>query len=178
MRPEAADSHFAARSLILPPPADNLRRSRQTIGREPHAPQPHPLRGKVVLDLAPLGWFHLAERVDPFWTTLNYHDLHVPKYADVDMAAFNKLVFDSLKPGGSYFIVDHAAAAGTGATLSSTLHRIEEATVVQEVTAAGLRQPQALRVRVASQNCHIASLFSRGPELPACADQLLCGRKR
>lgn len=91
----------------------------------------------VTLDTAPLGAFDLPEKVDLFWTTLNYHDLHVPKYANVDMAAFNKHVFDSLKPGGVYLIIDHAAAKGTGATLSPTLHRIEEATVIQEVTAAG-----------------------------------------
>lgn len=94
-------------------------------------------RENVSLDLAPLGTFHLADKVDMFWTTANYHDLHVPKYANVDMAAFNKAVFDSLKPGGIYFVVDHAAAPGTGATLSPKLHRIDKATVVKEVTAAG-----------------------------------------
>jgi len=96
-------------------------------------------RNNVVLDLAPLGTFHLPEKVDLFWTTLNYHDLHVPKYANVDLAAFNKAVFDALKPGGVYFIVDHAAAPGTGASAAPTLHRIERSTVVQEVTAAGFR---------------------------------------
>jgi predicted methyltransferase len=96
-----------------------------------------PGRGNVSLDLAPLGSFHAAEKFDLFWTTINYHDLHIPKYATVDMVAFNKLVFDSLKPGGIYFIVDHAAAPGTGATLSPTLHRIDETTVISEVTAAG-----------------------------------------
>ena len=91
----------------------------------------------VALDLAPLGTFHLTDKVDVFWITANYHDLHIPKYANVDMAAFNKHVFDSLKPGGMYLIVDHAAAAGTGATLSPKLHRIDKATVIEEVTAAG-----------------------------------------
>ena len=81
----------------------------------------------------------MPEKVDLFWTSLNYHDLHIPKYANVDMTAFNKLVFDSLKPGGIYFIVDHASAPGTGASLSPTLHRIDEATVIQEVTAAGFK---------------------------------------
>ncbi len=98
-----------------------------------------PNRTNVSLDLAPLGTFHLNDKVDLFWTSINYHDLHVPKYANVDMAAFNKLVFDSLKPGGIYFIVDHAAADGTGATASPTLHRIEKATVISEVTAAGFK---------------------------------------
>ena len=98
-----------------------------------------PGRGNVALDVAPLGGFHLPEKVDLFWTTLNYHDLHVPKYANVDMAAFNKEVFAALKPGGIYLIEDHAAALGAGATVSPTLHRIERATVIQEVTAAGFR---------------------------------------
>jgi predicted methyltransferase len=55
------------------------------------------------------------------------------------MMAFNRHVFDSLKPGGVYFIVDHAAPVGTGVTLSPKLHRIEKATVIKEVTAAGFK---------------------------------------
>ncbi|HLY54075.1 MAG TPA: methyltransferase [Stellaceae bacterium] len=98
-----------------------------------------PNRGNISLDLSPLGTFKLTEKVDVFWTTDNYHDLHVPKYATVDIAAFNKQVFDSLKPGGIYIIVDHAAAPGAGATMSPTLHRIEKSTVIQEVTAAGFK---------------------------------------
>jgi predicted methyltransferase len=93
----------------------------------------------VSLDLSPLGGFHLPEKVDLFWTTLNYHDLHVPKYADVDMAAFNKAVFDALKPGGTYFIEDHAAAAGTGVADAPRLHRIEKSAVIAEVEAAGFK---------------------------------------
>jgi predicted methyltransferase len=98
-----------------------------------------PGHSNVAVDLAPLGEFHLSDKVDLFWTSLNYHDLHIPKYARVDMAAFNKHVFDSLKPGGVYFIIDHAAAKGAGATLSPKLHRIEKATVIAEVTAAGFK---------------------------------------
>jgi len=98
-----------------------------------------PGRSNVSLDLAPLGDFHLAQKVDIFWITDNYHDLHIPKYANVDMSAFNRHVFDSLKPGGYYFILDHAAAAGTGARLSPKLHRIDRQTVISEVTAAGFK---------------------------------------
>jgi predicted methyltransferase len=93
----------------------------------------------ATLGVSPLGEFNLPAKVDVFWTTDNYHDLHVPKYANVDMAAFNKHVFDSLKPGGLYIIVDHAANAGTGASDSPTLHRIEKATVIREVIAAGFK---------------------------------------
>lgn len=111
--------------------ADNINAAEELL-REPG-------RDNVSLDLAPLGRFKLPEQVDLFWTTLNYHDLHIAKYAKIDMAAFNKHVFDSLKPGGEYFIVDHAAPDGTGAKLSPKLHRIDKATVIQEVTAAGFK---------------------------------------
>jgi predicted methyltransferase len=96
-----------------------------------------PGHDNVLLDLAPLGTFHLPEKVDLFWTTLNYHDLHIKKEVNVDLAAFNKLVFDSLRPGGVYFIADHAATPGSGDSSSPTLHRIDEAMVIQEVKAAG-----------------------------------------
>jgi predicted methyltransferase len=93
----------------------------------------------VTMDVTPLGRFKVPEKVDVFWTTDNYHDLHVPKYANVEMAAFNKAVFDALKTGGTYIIVDHAAASGAGAKDSPTLHRIEKKTVIDEVTAAGFK---------------------------------------
>ncbi len=96
-------------------------------------------RKNVVLDLSPFGTFHLPEKVDVFWTTLNYHDLHVEKYGKVDMAAFNKQVFDSLKPGGIYLIVDHVAAPGSGETAPAALHRIDKAIVVKEVEGAGFK---------------------------------------
>jgi predicted methyltransferase len=98
-----------------------------------------PGHGNVVLELSQLGTFALPQKVDLFWTSLNYHDLHITRYANVDMMTFNKLVFDSLKPGGIYLLIDHAAAAGTGATQSPLLHRIERKRVIREVTAAGFR---------------------------------------
>ena len=96
-------------------------------------------KANVSLDLSPFGAFNVPEKVDVFWTTLNYHDLHVAKYGVVDMAAFNKHVYDTLKPGGVYFITDHDSAAGAGDGKAADLHRIEKATVVKEVTAAGFK---------------------------------------
>jgi len=78
---------------------------------------------------------NVPEKVDMVWTTDNYHDFH----NRTDMAAFNKAVFDVLKPGGIFLVEDHAAAPGAGATVTGTLHRIDPATVRQEVTAAGFK---------------------------------------
>lgn len=88
-----------------------------------------------VVELGPGPAFALPEQVDLFWTTENYHDLH--NLPDADLSVFNKRVFESLKNGGIYFIEDHAGAAGTGASETRTLHRIEPAEVRKEVEAAG-----------------------------------------
>jgi len=85
------------------------------------------------------GAFTLPEQVDLFWITQNYHDLHIKEYGSVDMAAFNKHVFASLKKGGVYFILDHQANAGTSEDDIAKLHRIEKAQLIREVEAAGFK---------------------------------------
>src|SRR5580700_7195463 len=46
-------------------------------------------------------------------------------------------VYERLKPGGFYVIVDHAAAVGAGTSDAQSLHRIEPASAREEVEAAG-----------------------------------------
>ncbi len=65
-----------------------------------------------------------------------YHDT---TFMEVDRAKMNKAIFDALKPGGFLVIADHSARPGEGATVGKTTHRIEESTLVAEVTAAGFR---------------------------------------
>ena len=86
----------------------------------------------------PLPQFVTPEPVDVVWTSDNYHDMHNKAYA-MDVNAVNKAVFKALKPGGYYVIVDHAAADSTGDDVTEKLHRIKEATVKQEVEAAGFK---------------------------------------
>lgn len=89
----------------------------------------------VAADFAKL---QLAEPVDLVWTSQNYHDLHLARM-NLDVAAVNRAIFQALKPGGLYVIVDHAAAAGTGLDVPDKLHRIDPAIVRREVEAAGFR---------------------------------------
>jgi len=65
-----------------------------------------------------------------------YHDT---TYMNVDRAAMDRKLYAALMPGGVLVIADHAALPGQGATVGKTLHRIEEATLRQEVEAAGFR---------------------------------------
>ncbi len=73
--------------------------------------------------------------VDVVWTSENYHDFHNGPTADI--AAFNKAMFNALKPGGIFIVEDHAAEAGSGVRDTGTLHRIDPAAARTEVTAAG-----------------------------------------
>lgn len=77
--------------------------------------------------------------VDVVWLHLFYHDLHTEliQKRGATAANFNQAVFQRLKPGGAYVIVDHAAAPGAGTTVAQSLHRIEPASVREEVEAAG-----------------------------------------
>lgn len=86
--------------------------------------------------------FKTPEPVDVVWTTENYHDFHNGPTANI--AALNKNVFDNLKPGGVFFVEDHAAAPGAG--LAAAAHggpngkgRMDEAVAKAELTAAGFR---------------------------------------
>lgn len=73
------------------------------------------------------------------WIHLFYHDLHTKlvQARGATAAAFNRAVYERLKPGGFYVIVDHAAAAGSGTSDTPSLHRIDPAAVRAEVEAAG-----------------------------------------
>ena len=76
--------------------------------------------------------------VDVVWLTDNYHDLHNPgPLAAGDVDAFNKAVFKVLKPGGIFFVIDHATAPGMGLTQTSTLHRIDPETTKTEIEKSG-----------------------------------------
>lgn len=80
-----------------------------------------------------------TQPADVVWLHLFYHDLHTALMQDkgATAAGFNRAVYDRLKPGGSYVIVDHAAAVEVGTSVAQSLHRIEPASVREEVEAAG-----------------------------------------
>ena len=94
----------------------------------------------VTLDVETFGQLKLAPgAADLFWITQNYHDLKIAEYGAVDLAQFNRQVFAALKPGGVYLVLDHQANPGITTAEIAKLHRVEKATVIAEVTAAGFR---------------------------------------
>ena len=81
----------------------------------------------------------VTQPANVLWLHLFYHDLHTTlmQAMGATAAQFNRAVYERLKPGGFYVIVDHAASVGTGTSEAQSLHRIEPATVRAEVEAAG-----------------------------------------
>jgi predicted methyltransferase len=75
-----------------------------------------------------------AKNIDLVVNFITYHDT---VWIGVDRAKMNKAVFDALKPGGSYVIVDASAKDGEGVKDAKTLHRIEESVVENEVKSTG-----------------------------------------
>ena len=100
-------------------------------------PPPNPNYPNVSYLHMPLDKLVAPELVDLVWTSQNYHDFHNPEFGSPDIAAMNKAIYDALKPGGTYLILDHAAEAGSGMRDTDTLHRIDPALVKKEVETAG-----------------------------------------
>ena len=98
---------------------------------------------------------------DVLWLHLFYHDLHTAlmQAKGGTAAQFNRAVYERLKPGGSYVIVDHAAAAGTGTSVAPTLHRIDPAAVRKEVEAAGFVLDAESTLLANNDDAHAIKVF-------------------
>ncbi len=78
----------------------------------------------------------LPQHVDEVFIVLYYHDLFINH---IDTASLNARIFKALKPGGTFFVVDHNAVPGSGITDTPKLHRIDPTVIEKEVTAAGFK---------------------------------------
>jgi predicted methyltransferase len=101
--------------------------------------------------------FTLPEPVDVVWTSQNYHDLH--NIPDTNVGDFDKAVFQALRPGGVFIVLDHSAEAGSGFRDTSTLHRIDEQAVRKEVEAAGFKYEGASEVLRNKDDPRTAKVF-------------------
>jgi predicted methyltransferase len=77
-----------------------------------------------------------AKNLDAVVVVLLYHDM---VWMGVDRDKMNKAVFDSLRHGGEYAIVDHSAPEGTATENVKTTHRIDELFVIRDVERAGFQ---------------------------------------
>jgi predicted methyltransferase len=149
---------------------------------KPDAPAGSPVPGAAVraiaseahyanVSVSPQHYAELSvpEKADLVWTTQNYHDFH--NLPNQDIAAINRAVANALKSGGVYFVLDHAAEPGSGARDTNTLHRIDKATVIQEVEAAGFRLAADSKLLANPGDPHTAKVFD--PQIRGHTDQFM-----
>ena len=154
-------------AVTSPPKPDKPAPPVQAIAADPHY-------GNVMVIMQPIKEVKLPEGVDLVWTSLNYHDFH--NIPDVDVATINRAVFAALRPGGTYLVLDHAAEAGSGSRDTNTLHRIDEDTAKQEVTAAGFKlvgESDILRNKSDPRTAKVSD-----PEIRGHTDQFLLKFKK
>jgi predicted methyltransferase len=72
-----------------------------------------------------------------------YHDLYWVDsegvWPKIDTSGVLDQLARALKPGGVLLLVDHSAKAGSGNTVASTLHRIEESHAIKDFESHGLK---------------------------------------
>jgi predicted methyltransferase len=98
-----------------------------------------PAYKNVIPVLMPGADLKIPGKADVAWTSDNYHDFHDEAFGPLDMQAFNKAIYDDLKPGGIYVVIDHATAPGKGMTQTETLHRSDPEAARKEVLAVGFK---------------------------------------
>jgi predicted methyltransferase len=114
-----------------------------------------------------------AGPVDLVFTAQNYHDLHLSRL-NLDVVGLDKQIYAALKPGGIFFIEDHAAAAGTGSDVSGAadkLHRIDEDFVKKEVESVGFKLERESNILRNPADDHSLLVFN--PAIRGHTDQFL-----
>jgi predicted methyltransferase len=128
-----------------------------------------PNYSNVSVVVEPFAQLKMPVPVDMVWTSQNYHDLH--NFPGLDITVFNQMVFEALKPGGTYLILDHATEPGAGTSETSTLHRIDPDTVKREVLAAGFVFAGSSNLLRQSGDPHTAKVFD--PSIRGRTDQFI-----
>jgi predicted methyltransferase len=114
----------------------------------PAGSMPLPKHPNVTVAVTRANTFSLPTKADVIWMRQNYHDLYDKFMGPADVPAFNKAVFNALKPGGRFVVIDHSAVDGSGLAATEKLHRIDAAVVKKDMAAAGFKfvgESQALR---------------------------------
>ena len=101
----------------------------------------------------------LPQKVDEVFMVLYYHDLFINK---IDTASLDARIFNALKPGGTFLIVDNNARPGSGTTDTPKLHRIDPAVIRKEVTAAGFKLVTQSKLLAHPEDDHSQLVFSPG----------------
>ena len=91
-------------------------------------------RDNVSYSVQRLDELNVSGSFDQVWMVLYYHDT---LWTGTDRGRMNRLIYDALKPGGTYFVIDHRAPPGAPESVGRELHRMDETIARREILAAG-----------------------------------------
>jgi predicted methyltransferase len=154
---------------VVPAPSPNDPPNTPDFAARIKAVAADPRYSNVTVVSEPFAQLKTPESVDLVWTSQNYHDLH--NLPGLDLGVFNQMVFEALKPGGIYFILDHATAPGAGVSETATLHRIDPEAVKREVEAAGFEFVGESNILRQPGDPHTAKIFD--PSIRGQTDQFI-----
>jgi len=154
---------------LVPAPLPNAPADMPDFAARVKAIAAEPNYSNVTVVVEAFGELKAPVPLDLVWTSQNYHDLH--NLPGLDVGVFNQLIYDSMKPGGTYFILDHAAEVGSGLRDTASLHRIDEQTVKKEVIGAGFVLAGASDVLRNPADSHTVKVFD--PVIRGRTDQFI-----
>jgi predicted methyltransferase len=154
---------------IVSPPKPDAAPGTPAPGAAVRAIAADPHYGNVTVSVQRVWELRLPVSVDVVWTSQNYHDFHnVP---DVNVYSINRAVWQVLRPGGTYLVLDHAAAPGAGVRDTSTLHRIGKEAALREVLDANFELNGESDILVNKNDPHTAKVFD--PSIRGHTDQFV-----
>jgi predicted methyltransferase len=125
----------------------------------------------VIVLTGPVNRFHAPEPLDVVWTSLNFHDLYDGFMGPADVPRVTQSIFDALKPGGLFLVIDHVAEAGSGTRDTDSLHRVDPQVIIDRARAAGfLLEAQSNLLRNPGDD-HTLKVFD--PKIRGRTDQVV-----
>ena len=98
-----------------------------------------PAYSNVSVLVEPAAIFSIPVKADVVWTSQNYHDYLCKFMGPVDTVLLARSILQSLKPGGLFVVVDHAAEEGSGLRDTEAMHRVDPQLVKTRTIEAGFR---------------------------------------
>lgn len=109
------------------------------------------------------------EPLDTLITVQNFHDLYLDAMPAGTASKSVAALYAAIKPGGTLVVVDHSAAAGSGISAASTLHRIDKQAAIAALTGAGFKLEAESDLYAAPDDPRTANVFA--PEIRGKTDQ-------
>ncbi len=92
---------------------------------------------------------NLPQDVDMIFVGLSFHDFYVQReeaLITADPESIFQQIHSALKMQGKLLVIDHAAQANSGTSTTSSLHRIDEQWLKQQMAAHGFQYVKSLEV--------------------------------